>query len=70
MSGGRIDLPQYLELRAAVTGAGYGREIHWAQTVAPVSDPLGLRSEYARVVLNSGMRSQVPEAIVTSLMRL
>lgn len=53
----------YLTLKAAVIGRGYGREIVWAETVQPVADSMTFWEEFAWVVLNSGMKNQVAAGI-------
>lgn len=56
-------LEWYLKLRARVRELGYKHEIDWAQAVQPVSDPHTFWSEFAWVVLNSGMKNQVAAGI-------
>ena len=58
-----MDISQYITLRAEVARLGYVREIEWAQSVQPVSDPVMFWCEFAWVVLNSGMRAQVAAGI-------
>lgn len=57
------DLQWYQRLRARVAEAGYAHEIDWAQSVQPVRDALLFWSEFAWVVLNSGMKNQVAQGI-------
>lgn len=64
MSGNRsLTIGHYLSLREQLIALGYGHEIEWAQNVPPVSDPLDFWSNYAWVVLNSGMKNQVAQGI-------
>jgi hypothetical protein len=58
-----IDYTTYASLRGALIEHGYGSEIEWAQNVQQVSDPLVFWSEFAWVVLNSGMKNQVAAGI-------
>lgn len=53
----------YLDLRARVEKAGFGPDIEWAQTVKEPVLPVAFFSEYAWVLLNSGMREQVARII-------
>lgn len=53
----------YATVRASVIDAGYGREVEWAQTVAPPASAFALFCEYGWVVVNSGMKNQVAERI-------
>lgn len=56
-------LLRYMVLREAIVNRGYGDEITWAQNVKPVADADTFWSEYAWVVLNSGMKNQVAAGI-------
>lgn len=58
-----VTLEQYLALQQQVIDAGYEQDITWAETVQPVSDPIEFWSNYAWVVLNSGMKNQVAQGI-------
>jgi hypothetical protein len=58
-----VSADEYIELRAQLGDLGYGEEIEWSRSVPQVSDPLMFWSEYAWVVLNSGMRNQVAAGI-------
>uniref|UniRef100_A0A6H1ZIE3 HhH-GPD domain-containing protein n=1 Tax=viral metagenome TaxID=1070528 RepID=A0A6H1ZIE3_9ZZZZ len=58
-----LELERFLLLRAELVAAGYGDEIAWAESVQLVADPLSFWSEYAWVVLNSGMKNQVARGI-------
>jgi hypothetical protein len=53
----------YLDLRDRVIAAGYESEIDWAESVKPPQDAEAFFSEYAWVVLNSGMKEQVARLI-------
>jgi hypothetical protein len=53
----------YLDLKEVLIRNGYEKEITWAETVKPPKTPLGFFHEYAWVVLNSGMKNQVPRGI-------
>lgn len=58
-----ISIEQYIELRGRLEELGYGDEIEWSRSVPQISDPLLFWSEYAWVVLNSGMRNRsLPES--------
>lgn len=54
---------QYMDLKAAIIDRGYAEEIDWAQSIRPVSDPMDFWTEYAWVVLNSGMKEQIARMI-------
>src|SRR5437016_14298029 len=56
-------LEWYLDLRRQVEALGYTREIEWAQTLKPVDDAMTFWTEFAWVVLNSGMKNQIAEQI-------
>lgn len=54
-----MHLEAYLELRAAVTAAGYEDEIMWVEGLAPPISPTPFALELGWVILNSGMRYRV-----------
>lgn len=58
-----ISTDRFKQLQEMIVQAGYGAEIDWAQNVLPVADALTFWSEYAWVVLNSGMKNQVAQGI-------
>ncbi len=58
-----LTLKDYLSLRTKLKEFGYGDEWEWSQTIQPVSEPLVFWTEFAWVVLNSGMKNQVAERI-------
>jgi hypothetical protein len=53
----------YLKLKEAIIQMGYERDITWIETLVPPQDPDIFWAEYAWVVLNSGMKSQIAEKI-------
>lgn len=53
----------YQKLRETIISLGYAREIEWAQSIQPVSNDLDFWTEYAWVVLNSGMKNQIAQKI-------
>lgn len=56
-------LEWYVSIRGQVAQAGYGHEAVWAQSLTGVSDPLTFWTEFAWVVLNSGMKEQIARTI-------
>lgn len=58
-----LDLAWYLGLKDQVRLHNYGRDIDWAQSLKPVSDPFDFWAEYSWVVINSGMKNQIAEQI-------
>ncbi len=53
----------YLFLKKVISEAGYREEIDWCESLEPVSDPDTFFSEYAWVVVNSGMKNQIARKI-------
>jgi hypothetical protein len=58
-------LAWYLAVKSQVASAGYAHEAEWAQSLVPVSDPHIFWTEFAWVVLNSGMKEQIARKIWT-----
>jgi hypothetical protein len=58
-----MDTSTYLDLKARVVTAGYGREVDWAEDPPAIDAPCKFANEYIWVVLNSGMKNQVAQAI-------
>lgn len=56
-------LAWYLAVKSQVASAGYAHEAEWAQSLVPVSDPHIFWTEFAWVVLNSGMKEQIARKI-------
>lgn len=56
-------LAWYLAVKERVADAGYAHETAWAETLTPVADPLTFWTEFAWVVLNSGMKEQIARKI-------
>ena len=57
----------YLTLKERLIEAGYSKEISWSEAVGPPPDSLTFFSEYAWVVINSGMKNQVAQKIWKSI---
>lgn len=53
----------YLDVKKRVADAGYEGEADWAQFLMPVADAQTFWSEFAWVVLNSGMKEQIARKI-------
>jgi hypothetical protein len=62
-SGASGSLEWYLDVKKRVADAGYAGEADWAQFLMPVADADTFWSEYAWVVLNSGMKEQIARKI-------
>lgn len=58
-------LAWYLAVKEQVANAGYSHEVTWAEALTPVADPLTFWTEFAWVVLNSGMKEQIARKIWT-----
>lgn len=56
-------LAWYLEIKQQVAALGYAGEADWAQNLQPVTDAHTFWSEFAWVVLNSGMKEQIARQI-------
>lgn len=56
-------LSWYLDVKKRVAAAGYADEADWAQFLMPVADAHTFWTEYAWVVLNSGMKEQIARQI-------
>ena len=56
-------LAWYLDVKKRVADAGYAGEADWAQFLMPVADAKTFWSEFAWVVLNSGMKEQIARKI-------
>jgi hypothetical protein len=62
-----MELAQYVELKHRVMVAGYYQEIQWAESVREPADAETFFSEYAWVVINSGMKNTVARKIWTRI---
>jgi len=58
-----MNAEKYMDLQEAIVDAGYAHEIDWCESMKPVSEEYTFWSEYAWVVINSGMKNQVAEGI-------
>ena len=58
-----MEAADYLDLKHRVIGAGYSHEIDWCESLKEVSDADTFFSEYAWVVINSGMKNQIAQGI-------
>lgn len=61
--GGRMTTKMYLSLKRRVVDLGYSDMIEWSEGLKPVSDVETFWSEFAWVVLNSGMKEQIARQI-------
>lgn len=58
-----LSVDQYLALRDAIVASGFEHEVAWSESIAPAQNALVFWSEFAWVVLNSGMKNQVARRI-------
>lgn len=54
---------RYLEVRAAVSTAGYAEEVEWAEGLRPPTCPVTFALELGWVIVNSGMRFRVADGL-------
>lgn len=59
-----LDAELYARIRSRLSELGYGRDYEWSQSVGAPETSVDLAREYTWVVLNSGMRHTVAEAIM------
>lgn len=53
----------YLDLKEKVIKAGYADDVTWAEDLKPCTKAVAFFTEYAFVVINSGMKAQIARNI-------
>ena len=62
-----MEIERYLALRDAVHKRGFGEEYEWAQNLKLCADPDEFWTQYAWVVISSGLKNQAALSVWTKV---